>query len=1354
MPPSSEPRTDAPKLFVGIGASAGGLKACTRFLAAMPAESGMAFVIVMHLDPASESHMAEIFQRSTSMPVVQVRESQRLAPDHVYVIAPSTSLEIRDGILNPSKLDDPRGRRKPIDAFFSSLANDQKELAVAIVMSGTGNNGSSVIPDFKASGGLCLVQDPKTADFDGMPHHAIATGGADHVIPPEEMPQILLEHAVAVGSLRPDKLDAQSSEAFDLILEMMSRTYRVNFRGAYKRGTLKRRTERRMDLKQVAGWPEYLELLRRDEKELASLYGELLIGVTQFFRDPAVWKHLEMEILPALLARQPGDVPFKIWVPGCATGEEAYSLAILVLEQLERLGRSMKVQIFASDVGENALAFARRGIYPSTIREVVSQARLARFFRQRGESFEVGPDVRESITFAVQNLLADPPFSNLDLVSCRNALIYFEAHAQQKVLELFHFALKPGGLLLLGSSETVGKQGSLFESLSPSEHLYRTTATTEASRHHNLYWVAERAIRGMGGTATAPPKGPRVSRVVEQIVLARYTWACVAVSESFEIQSFFGPTQDYLLQPTGEARMDLLSWVKPGIYPRLRAGLEKAREGKARVKVTDIRIERDGVAHRVECTIEPITPIPEEPRLFLVSFRDLPTVPTVIEAFTHSDPAESFIHQLEGELKDTREELQSTVEQLESTNEEYRASREEMLSLNEELQSNNEELQASKEELQSMNEEMATINRQLEDKNLELRQISTDLNNLLASASIPIIFLDRELRVRRFTPAATELMRLVPSDLGRSIEHIKERFHDRGLIRDAQEVLDKLVPITTEVQAETRRWYTRAMRPYRTEDDRIDGVCVAFLDISELKQAARQHEEARRSVEAIIAESPAAQLVLDAELRVVTATSSFCKLFQVSRSATEGVRLYDLGNHQWDIPRLRQLLEQILPEEAAIRDYEVTQDFQELGRRTMRIHAHRMNRGDLPAYILLSIEDLTARRTIEEMLERRANELAKEHERKNEFLAMLGHELRNPIAALVHGIDLLQLTRGDEARIEEIRSMMERQTTRVVSMLDQLLDLARVTSGKILLVRSAVDLTQAVRGAVETTTALIESRRHKLRLSLPAERAGPVLVEGDAIRLAQVVENLLSNAAKYTEEGGSIELALELDEKWARIRVRDSGIGMEADLLPHVFELFVQGPRGLERAAGGLGLGLPLVKRLVEMHGGKVEATSAGRGQGSELLVSLPRLPRLHEAGAKAPPSGAASEPREVRPYRILLVDDELDVVKILARLLKNAGHEVSIVHDGPAALAALGSFTPEVVILDLGLPEMDGYEVARRIREEPQGKAVLLIALTGYQADHELLERAGFDHHQIKPLSMRKLFALLASYRSASELS
>ncbi len=1337
--------TERPRLVVGIGASAGGLAACKKFLAAMPPQSGIAVVVIMHLDPSRESHIVEIFKTATDLDVVQVSAPTRVQPDCVYVIAPDSSLEIRDGVLNPNKPHDPHGHRHPVDALLSSLAQDQKTLAVGIILSGTGNNGSAGLRDIKALGGMCLVQDPGTAEYDGMPQNAIATGTADYVLPPEEMPQILLEHAEHPGD--PSVADNAEHAALDAILDLLSRSYKVNFRSSYKRGTLYRRTARRIGLRQLSNLPEYLEVLRNDPKEVAALYSDLLIGVTQFFRDPEVWEDLKTEILPKILAQQRADEPLKFWVSGCATGEEAYTLAIAVVEQLELAGRSAKVQIFATDIAENALAYARRGMYPFSIKESLSPLRLGRFFRQEGSGFQIVQEVRDMVTFAVHNLLSDPPFSRIDLATCRNVLIYLESHAQQRVLELFHFALRPGGLLLLGKSETIGQHQGLFDVVSPKTRLFRSAAVTEAARHQHLKWAtAERAFHGervLSATNPLPPRGLQISRIVEQIVLSRYTWACVAVSESFAIQSFWGPTHEYLTQPTGEARMDLLSWVKPGIYPRLRTALERARESKQRVTATDMRIEHDGITRRVECTVEPVTPLPGEARLFLVSFRDAPS-PTGVERNESVESGDLLVRQLEGENKDLRDELQRTVEQLESTNEEYRASHEELLSLNEELQSNNEELQASKEELQSLNEEMVTVNRQLEDRNAELHAVSTDLKNLLMSTDIPIIFLDRELRVRRFMPAATQLMRLVPSDIGRSIEHIKERFHDAGLVSDAKVVLDKLVPITAEVQTEDGRWFARVMRPYRTEDDRIDGVCIAFFEVTEQKTAVAQHEESRRSVERLVAESPAALLVLDADMRIVTASNAFCKMFMVSKGETEGIRFFDLGNRQWDIPRLRALLEKILPEKAEVRDYEVTNDFEHLGPRAMRLQGRRLSRGDQPAYIVVSFEDLTERKAIEDALKTRADELSEEHQRRNEFLAMLGHELRNPLAALMHGLDLLGLAGEDSARREQIRGMMARQARRIGYMLDQLLDVARLTTGKIEMARAPVDLKEATQAAIETVTPLIESRSHRLTVSLSPEK---MAVQGDLARLTQVVENLLSNSAKYMDEAGDIVLTLgpdKSDDSRIRLSVKDTGIGMDADLIPHIFELFTQGPRALDRSAGGLGLGLPLVKRVVEMHGGSVEASSRGRGHGSEFVIMLPRLRERRSPGRT---SQIDDDKQLGSSLRILVVDDEQDNANAMAELLTSEGHEPLAVFDGPAALQAARTFRPDVVLLDLGLPGMDGYEVAKQLREQHRGENIFLVAVTGYQGDKGRLQQAGFDWHMMKPPHMQKLISRLAAW-------
>jgi two-component system, chemotaxis family, CheB/CheR fusion protein len=1336
----------APRLIVGIGASAGGLEACKRFLAEMPAESGMAFVIVMHLDPTHESHIAEIFKTTTAMPVIQIVDKQIIEPNHVYVIAPDSSLEIRQGVLNSKKQNDPLGKRKPIDALFASLAEDKKERAVAIVLSGAGNNGSAGIQAVSEAGGLCIAQDPETADYDSMPKNAIDTGVVDHVLPPEQMPSVLLAyaehpHTPASGPAKAHGVEMPPA-AFDAILELLGKKHRIDFR-VYKTGTLKRRTERRMALRQFTGWQAYLEHLQGAPDELEALYGDLLIGVTHFFRDREVWEDLEKNIIPNVLAKRTEDGPVRIWVPGCATGEEAYSFAMLVLDQLERENRGAKLQVYATDVNADAVAFARRGLYPAAIADDVPP-HLRRFLQQRGDDVQIKQDVRDSVTFAVHNLLTDAPFSKLDIVSCRNLLIYLEPHAQDRILELFHFALQPGGVLVLGSSETTGRQTDLFEPLSKPHRIFKSSAMTRKARYPAPDWFTARTpLRGMPALQAAPHQGPRAARLVEQLVLSRFTSACVAINQNLDILYFFGPTHDYLAQPTGEVRMDVLSWARSGLYPKLRGALKAAIERRERVTISDIRVEREGRAHRVECTIEPVPALPGAEGLFLVGFRDLPeaaAAEAAEAAMASATPEQPVITQLEGELKEVRQELQATVEQLETTNEEYRASHEELLSLNEELQSSNEELETSKEELQSLNEEMVTINRQLEERNTELRTANADLNNFFVSTPVPIIFLDRDLRVRRFTPAATEVMRLVPSDVG-SLEHVKERVHDERLLTDARKVLENLSPITTEVATDDGRSYVRRVLPYRTDDDRIDGVHVSFLEVTAQKAAAAEIDESRIYAEAIVETVARPLVVLDANLRVVSANKSFFETFQVSRVETLNHKIYSLGNRQWDIPALRDLLENLLPKAQEISDFAVEHVFDRIGRRVMRLNARLMRRSARPTLILLAIDDLTERTKIEELVKQNVAALAEEHRRKDEFLAMLGHELRNPLSALMTGLEVLG--RVPEARANELRAMMIRQAHRLSAMLDQLLDISRVISGKVALSKQRMDVVESIRAAAETVQPLLEVHRHQLTLALSPRKSAFVM--GDPMRLVQVVENLLGNAIKYTNPGGKIGVAVEADEDTVRIVVRDTGIGIAAEFLPHVFEVFTQSPRTLDRAAGGLGLGLPLVQRLVTMHGGRVEASSPGLGQGSEFVVTLPRLEERRSKPRDSEPARTAKGNH--RLYRILVVDDEKDTARTLAEVLEANGHRTVAVHDGPAALTALETFEPDVVLLDLGLPEMDGYEVAKRIRAQGRLGGAFLIAVTGYQSDTARLRQAGFDRHLMKPPDLRKLDAMLAEW-------
>lgn len=1337
--------SSSPSLVVGVGASAGGLDPCKRLLESAPADKNIAFVVVLHLAPSQESRVAGILKTATSMEVTQVAGKERIEPNHVYVIAPATSLGIRDGVLEVGEPAQPHYKARPIDAFFSALAADQRGCAVGIVLSGTGNDGATGLKDIRSAGGLCLVQDPETAEYDGMPRSAIDTGAADAVVPPGEMGRILLEYAGAPGVRPPPRKPPERQtteeprEGLDAILALLGNQYRVDFRD-YKKNTLERRTQRRMGLKQISDWQDYLVYLRAHPEEVEALYSDVLIGVTRFFRDPEEWKFLEQQVVPELLASHDADTPVRVWSAGCATGEEAYSLAMVFLEHIERMGSRLKLQVFASDVSHEALAFARRGLYPADIEKDVSPERLRRFFQRVGEHFQVDRELRERVTFAVHNLLSDPPFAGLDLVSCRNVLIYLEPHAQERLLDLFHFSLRPQGVLWLGSAETLGARSASFNEISGKHRMYRSIGRARPERYRVPHWVAERVpIHGLPPKPVGPQTAPQIARRLEQLVLQRYTSACVVIDRSLRILYSFGPTGEYLTQPVGEARMDLLSWVRPGLYAKLRTGLNDAVDHRCKVTVTGMRRERDAARVRVEATIEPVTSVPGAEGLFVVAFREMPrpAEPPVAPA-EGGAPGEALVHQLEQELQETRQELQTTVAQLVSVNEEHYASHEELLSLNEELQSSNEELETSKEELQSLNEELTTTNRQLEERNAELRTLTSDLNNLLVTANVPTLFLDRQLRIRRFTPACTQVMRIVPTDVGRSFEHIKMQVRDDDVLADAERVLENLAPIEAEVSTDDGRWFIRRVLPYRSEEERVDGVCITFQDVTAQKRAAAEIEDARLFAEAVIRTSRTPLLVLDAEFRVVSVNEAFYETFQVSEKDTEGRRIYELGNHQWDIPRLRGLLE-VLPKERAVRNYDVEHVFDTIGWRTMRLNADLMKRTGRPDLILVSIEDVTDLRKAELAARRRADELAQDHRRKDEFLAMLGHELRNPLAALANGLTVMRVASGDADAVERVRAMMARQTRRMTVMLDQLLDVARVSSGKFELAQEAVDLVDAAKAAIETAQPMLESAKHELTISFPPK--GTALVLGDGVRLAQVVENLLGNAAKYTETGGRIWLTVSTTDDTVKLLVRDTGIGLEPDMLDHVFDLFTQASRSLHRAKGGLGLGLPLVRSLVEMHRGHVDAFSAGLGQGSEFVVTLPRL-RIGQVAR--PRDGEASLP-VVSSRRVLVVEDEDDAGQSLVDILTIHGHEARAVRDGLAALDAARAFQPEVVLLDLGLPEMDGYEVARKLREE-HGKQMLLVAMTGYQKDAARLQEAGFDEHLLKPPDLEKLFALLGA--------
>lgn len=1088
----AEPERGCP--VVGIGASAGGLKALKELFEAMPADSGMGFVVVQHLDPKRESHMAELLGRITSMPVAEVRQGMRVEPDHVYVIRPNRELTFNRHVLHLADPSERRGARHPIDIFFRSLGEDLEERAIGVVLSGTGSNGSAGIRTIKELGGLTIAQNLETADHTGMPRSAIATGMIDDILAPAEIPDALLRHARQIEHLatQPEDLAEDGERAMNRLLAFLRARSGHEFR-CYKKSTLTRRIHRRMSLCGHTQLPEYEQFLHRKPEEVDALVKDLMISVTGFFRDPGAWQALDQKVIARLVRERESGDSIRVWVPACATGEEAYTVAALLAARAEAAQKTFEVKIFATDTAEHHLESARRGVFPAAIENDVPPERLTRFFEEAEDSYRVKPELRDWVIFAPQDLLRDAPFFRLDLITCRNLLIYLEEEAQSRVLALFHFALNEGGHLFLGNAESVSHHASLFESVSKKWRIYRRLGPT---RHDIIdFPIIHREGRARRATQAGPDHVPAVRppAIAQRALAERYAPASVLIDRGNHILYFHGPTEKYLSQPAGEPTRDLLTMAREGVRRRLRGAVQEAI-GRNGATSFEAWIRAGDAMTRCAVTVEPLRG-PTADGLLLVSFEDAeesaapaPTTP----APEADEQAREF--EFETELQRVRDELSRTIEQLETSNEELKASNEEITSMNEELQSSNEELETSKEELQSLNEEVNTVNSQLQRKVEELEDTTNDLRNLLASTDIATIFLDRRLRIRWFTPAMTQLADLVGSDVGRPLAHFATRFADRHLLTAAQGVLEKLTPVEAEVEADDARWYLRRILPYRTQDDRIGGVVVTFTEVTAAKQSEQVLRAAHEHMQSIYDTMREPLLVLSPDLRVKSANSAFYSTFQVDPEDTEGRLVYELGDRQWDIPRLRELLGDILPANQAFDDFEVEHEFAGLGRRTMLLNARRLDDVQL---ILLAIEEVTARKQWEE--------------RQQMLLAELSHRVKNMLAS-VQSIASQTLRTSDTLESFEQRFYGRLQA---LSRTHELL-----TRGN----WQSATLSDTLRAPLEA----FESAENQIRLSGPELRVRPK----SALTLGMVMNELATNAAKYgalSTPSGHVDLTWELN---------------------------------------------------------------------------------------------------------------------------------------------------------------------------------------------------------------------------------
>ena len=1166
----------------------------------MPADTGIAFVLLPHLDPDHRSLMVDLLTRQTAIPVCEALDGQSVEANTIYVLPPATTLTISSSKLHVSAVKEPRQTWAAIDHFLRALARDQGARAVGIILSGTGSHGTLGLKEIKLAGGIVVAQGPETARYAQMPCNAIASGLVDLVLPPADMPAALLEYAKHPYLQHPRSEQNLPSEHIDGILAILRTHTQYDFRG-YRRNMLARRIQRRMSLRHIDTTGDYHRFLRENSAEVTALYKDLLIGVTAFFREPEAFHVVQQRVIPELVAHSSESNPIRVWVPACATGEEAYSLAMLFLEAFEHAEKSPAMQIFATDIDEEALEVARRGVYPRSIVTDVSAQRLRHFFTALGDDkYQVSKQLRDGLVFAVQNLISDAPFSRLDLISCRNLLIYLQPDLQAKVIQLFHFALKDNGYLLLGPSESIGRQAALFEAASKKWRVFQRIGPTRRDSVNIPINSASLSLPVAGDTAarvyTRPQKAGGFAELTQNTLLSAYAPASVLINRGCEILHFFGPTIDFLQLPSGEPTRNLVNMAREGLAPSIRATVQSALLKDMTVVDGDARLKRDGRYVPCMITARPVHDRNNADELILVSFeegdtiRALPVEPGAEAVTQASSDEHNIIQQLEHELKAMREDLQSSIEELDSSNEELKASNEEVMSMNEELQSANEELESSKEELQSMNEELNTVNSQLQHQVDELGKSHDDIENLLASSDIATLFLDRDMHIQLFSPPAARLLKLRDGDIGRTISDFSAKAANENLVLEAEQVLDTLIPVEKDVWSggarEQGRCYLRRIAPYRSSDTRIRGVVITFIDITE-----RHRVEER--LEACVSERTSAlhereqrlQAIMNAVVDAIIIISTDGLIQSVNPAAT---RIFGYAEDELTGRNVNLLLPSQYDDE---RDLPIVTRYLKTPKKGMGFGRRREFTGcrkdgssfpleltiteidDLDLFAVV-VRDLSEKRQLEREV---ANVSAHEQER-------IGRDIHDGIGQQLTGLNILAVSlRNDLAASGyEANPTLEDMITNLVSLIGDTRNLSRglapVGVGPLGLVGALKALSDQI---TQTTGVACSFQHNRARIKFQEESA--------AAQLYRIAQEAANNALKHAN-ATSIAVKLKLRNGVLELAISDDGQGFD-----------------LEAARHSTGIGLRIMHYRADLLGGQLDIKTA---PGKSTLVRF-RIPHL-----------------------------------------------------------------------------------------------------------------------------------------------
>jgi two-component system CheB/CheR fusion protein len=1208
---AAAPRSMLNKFFpvVGIGASAGGLEAFSTLLAHLPETTGMAFVFLQHLDPSHHSALEEILSRTTKIPVTQVTEGVEVQRNHIYIIPPNSDMVIRDGMLRLSPRTLTHGQHRPIDSFLISLAEDCGDRAIGVILSGTASDGTSGCLAIKAVGGITLAQDEASAKYSSMPRSAVESGCVDFVLPPkaiaEELTRIEKHPYIARIPTRPDELLGPASpHDIHQLFTMLREAKGVDFTH-YKQTTLQRRIKRRMVLNQVESLEVYVRFVKRNPKELDELYRDVLIHVTGFFRDPGAFDALRKEVFPSLVKnRKPSDWPIRVWIPGCSTGEEAYSMAIALLEYMgprnanvSAASNSRSVQIFATDISDASLDRARAGVYQDSIVADISPARLKRFFVRVDKGYQIIQSVREICIFAKQNIAKDPPFSGLDLISCRNLLIYLGPELQKRVIPTMHYALRPGAFLMLGGAESLGIFADYFTLVDKKFKIYQKK--TAGARLVTYFTGVDYSLRRHGDAPSPkiPASGLGIEKEVERELVNRFVPASIVVNSEMEIVQFRGKTGAYLEPATGQPTFSLSKMAREGLLIDLRAALHTAKKENVTVRKEGVSIQSHEGTRLVDFEVIPIQAEDTQERFYVVVFQDVPLQVSAKASSKHAGgkqvgkdlPFARQNERLDREIRQLRGQLQSLIEEHETTAEEFKTANEEVLSSNEELQSTNEELETAKEELQSSNEELTTVNEELQNRNLELSTANNDLLNVLENVNIPVVIVNNDVRIRRFTPAAQKLLNLLASDVGRYLGDIRPNIEFDNLGQLARETIENSSIHEAEVRDSLGVWYMLRTRPYKTSENKVEGAVITFQDINAFKSSV---EESRAFADTLIETAREAVLILDANLRVLVASPIFYNSFRVSPEETVNRPIFELGNRQWNIPALRTLLEKIVQQKTRVDDFEVTHNFEHIGERIVMLNARRLNTKQ--SLIFLTIEDVTERRTAKEALEKQAELLKQSEEtlrRLSAYLMTLQDEERRRIARELHDSTGQKLAAAKLQLDSLVKSGNLKSYEKIIAEASQWIDecFQEVRTLSQLLHPPLLDEA----GLISATRWMVDGFSERANIHVDLQITGAIgrLPQPVELALFRVVQESLSNIRRHS---GATKARIKLarSDGAVRLEINDNGKGIP----PHL----------LSRSGGAqvVGVGILGMRERLAQLGGSLDIESSQTG--TTVKVSVP----------------------------------------------------------------------------------------------------------------------------------------------------